>query len=244
MTKDNLPPGVAAAWGLRPRQGKGPKPGLSRERILEAAVAVAASEGLQAVSMPRVAKELGTAPMSLYRHVESKDELLALMRDAALGPPPELAPGDWREGLAEWARGFLNAMRANMWAVRIPIAGLPIMPNELAWTERALRALGDTGLAQADRISVLLSVSTYVRGMALIESELTASVAERFGSLDDLMGTYTGLLRRITDEENFPAFTAVIRAGVLDKADPPDAEFEFGLNRILDGIAHLIEAGG
>ncbi len=82
-----LPASIEAAWGLRTRPAKGPKPGLSLERIVEAGVKVAVSEGLGAVSMSRVAAELGASTMSLYRYVAAKDELLALMMDAALGPP-------------------------------------------------------------------------------------------------------------------------------------------------------------
>jgi AcrR family transcriptional regulator len=191
--------------------------------------------------MPRVAKELGTAPMSLYRHVDGKDALLALMKDAALGPAPAgLAEGGWREGLDDWARRFLAAHRTSMWAVRIPIVGLPVMPNELAWIELALRSLASTGLTQTERMSVLMLVSGYVRATAELEIEVGAAVSSRFSSADDLMASYTGLLRRLTDPERFPAFTAVLEAGVLDKADAPDVEFDFGLNRILDGIQTLI----
>ena len=82
-----LPGSVAAAWGVRERPHKGPKPGLSLGRIVEAAVRVADTEGLDAVSMGRVAAELGTAPMSLYRHVSAKEELLTMMVDAAWGRP-------------------------------------------------------------------------------------------------------------------------------------------------------------
>src|SRR5215468_2656297 len=88
LDQQALPASVAAAWGVRDRPHKGPKPGLSLERIVAAAVQVADAEGLAAVSMSRVAAELGTAPMSLYRYVTAKDELLALMLDAAYGPAP------------------------------------------------------------------------------------------------------------------------------------------------------------
>src|SRR5260370_42469779 len=95
-----IPDSIAAAWGVHERPHKGPKPALSLPRIVDAAVRIADTEGLNAVSMGRVAAELGSAPMSLYRHVSAKDELLRLMVDAAWGdspgPPP---PGErWRAG--------------------------------------------------------------------------------------------------------------------------------------------------
>ena len=74
--ENGIPPVLAMAWGLRDRPGKGPRPGLTLERIVAAGVKVAATEGLGAVSMARVAKELGAATMSLYRHINAKDELL------------------------------------------------------------------------------------------------------------------------------------------------------------------------
>src|SRR5262245_7490656 len=101
-TQDGLPASLEAAWGLRGRPARGPRPGLSLERIVGAAVRVAGAEGLAAVSMSRVAAELGTAPMSLYRYVAAKDELLGLMMDAAFSPAP--APPhdgeDWRAGMS------------------------------------------------------------------------------------------------------------------------------------------------
>ena len=83
-----MPATVAAAWGVRERSQKGPKPALSLARIVDAGVRLADSEGLDAVSMGRVAASLGTAPMSLYRHVSSKEELVRLMVDAAWGDSP------------------------------------------------------------------------------------------------------------------------------------------------------------
>ena len=84
----SIPGSVAAAWGVRERPHKGPRPTLSLGGIVDAAVRVADTEGLDAVSMGRVAAELGTAPMSLYRHVSAKEELRTLMVDAAWGPAP------------------------------------------------------------------------------------------------------------------------------------------------------------
>src|SRR6266849_10257810 len=109
--------------GGRERPHKGPKPALSLARIVDAAVRVADAEGLGAVSMGRVAAELGAAPMSLYRHVSAKEELLRLMVDAAWGDSPgQPAPGEgWRAGLARWAWAMHAAARRHPWVVRIPV---------------------------------------------------------------------------------------------------------------------------
>src|SRR3954449_4198005 len=107
-----LSPGIATAWGVRAAAAKGPRKALSLDRIVGAAVEGAEAEGLGAVSMNRLAKELGSSAMSLYRYVESKDELLALMVDAALGAvPPPPRRGGWRERLEQWAWSTVTAMR-------------------------------------------------------------------------------------------------------------------------------------
>jgi AcrR family transcriptional regulator len=230
--------GIAAAWGVRAPAGRGPKPGLTLERIVATAVRIADAEGLAAVSMNRVAKELQTGAMSLYRYVESKQELLALMIDAAIGEvPPTPATGDWRTRLERWARATVQAMRAHPWAANAPIAGPPLAPHAVAWFEDALAALAGTGLSADEIPSVVLMLSGYVSNHVTVMSQ----VAENFLEAGDAaMRGYADTLRALTDAERFPALHAILAAGVFDRADPPDAEFEFGLQRILDGIAALI----
>jgi AcrR family transcriptional regulator len=245
-----LPGSVAAAWGVRERPHKGPKPGLSLGRIVEAAVRVADTEGLDAVSMGRVAAELGTAPMSLYRHVSAKEELLTLMVDAAWGPAPDgpvpggPVPGDgWRAGLARWAWGLRAAARRHPWVVRIPLNGLPIMPNEVAWFENALACLADTGLSEARKASVIMLLSGYVRNVATTEADIGTAIRASGLDPDQWMASYPRMLAELADPRRFPALTRFIAAGVFEFADDPDDEFIFGLDRILDGVAVLIEAG-
>jgi AcrR family transcriptional regulator len=245
-----LPGSVAAAWGVRERPHKGPKPGLSLGRIVEAAVRVADTEGLDAVSMGRVAAELGTAPMSLYRHVSAKEELLTLMVDAAWGPAPDgpapdgPEPGEgWRAGLARWAWAMRAGARRHPWVVRIPLNGLPIMPNEVAWFENALACLAGTGLSEARKASVIMLLSGYVRNVATTEADIGAAIRASGLDPDQWMASYPRMLAELADPLRFPALTRFIAAGVFDVADDPDDEFIFGLDRILDGVAVLIEAG-
>src|SRR5690606_32089960 len=100
-----LPKAVALMWGLEQPGGRGPKRGLSLEQIIEAAIAIGDAEGFAALSMNRVARELGFTAMSLYRYVDSKATLMEMMLDHVIGLPPEIEPGtSWRAGLAQWAR--------------------------------------------------------------------------------------------------------------------------------------------
>jgi AcrR family transcriptional regulator len=231
-----IPPSIELAWGLRDRGVRGPKPALTLDRIVEAGITVAAGEGLDALSMGRVAKELKVGTMSLYRYVAAKDELLTLMVDAALGPP-DLGDADepWRAGLTRWAVGVREAYRRHPWTLKVPISAPPLGPNNIAWLESALRALAGTPLAEQDKLSTVLLLSGFVRN----EATLTADFAAASGG-EQVMPGYGALLSELTDGARFPALHRAIASGALDDEDDLDAEFTFGLRRILDGVEVLI----
>ena len=240
MTDDSetgLPASIEEAWGLRRRPRKGPKPGLDLDRIVGAAVKVAASEGLEAVSMSRVAAELGSSTMSLYRYVAAKDELLALMVDAAFDAPAAApSPGEgWRAGLSRWAWRYHDALRRHPWVLRVAISGPPVTPNQIAWLEDGLRSLGDTGLSEPEKLSVILLVSGYVRNEATLAADLGAAEQE-------IMPAWGRQIAWLTDPERFPALHAVLASDVVARDDDPDDEFVFGLERVLDGIDALVRA--
>jgi AcrR family transcriptional regulator len=236
-----LPTSIAIAWGMRERASKGPKPGLSLSRIVEAAVEVASSEGLAAVSMSRIATELGAATMSLYRYVATKDELLALMVDAAFQPPAgaSLSRERWRAALSRWAREHLEVLRRYPWVVRIPLNGPPIMPNQVVWFERGLWCLRNTGLTEEEKVSVLLLINGFVRNEALLKADLQMA-AGAGSSVADAMSSYGRLLSKLVDPVRFPAISAAIASGIFDQRNESDTDFTFGLARILDGVDALV----
>src|ERR1700741_846588 len=157
-----LPASFELAWGVRARPTKGPKRALSLERVVAAGVAVAAADGIGAVSMSRVAKELGASAMSLYRYVASKDELLALMVDAALGDIPEISTADgWRAGLEKWAWAEIAAYRRNLWVLQVPVSGPPVTPNQIAFLDQGLRCLAGTPLEPYEKLAVILTLTSY-----------------------------------------------------------------------------------
>jgi len=237
-----LPANLEQAWGLRGRPHRGPKPALTLEQIVAAAVRIADADGLAAASMNRVAADLGTGTMSLYRYVGAKHELVALMVDAAYGPVSwALAPDeDWRAGLSRWAWVLRGCLRRHPWVLQVPISGLPIMPNEVAWFEEGLSWLASTRLREDEKASVMVLVSGYVRNSASIEADIEAAVRTSGLTPDAWMASYTRTLGRLADPRRFPAIARFAAAGVFERADPPENEFTFGLERILDGIGDLI----
>jgi AcrR family transcriptional regulator len=242
MDDTGLPASIEIAWGLRDRPSKGPKPGLSLERIVGAAVRIAASEGLAAVSMGKVAAELGVGTMSLYRYVGAKDELLVLMAEAAFAtPPPPPTPGEgWREGLSRWAWRLFEVMRANAWVLRMPITGPPATPNQLAWLESGLVALRGSGLSESAKMSVMLLLVGFVRAEATVSTEIGVAYAARGETEQQGAAAYGRLLARLVTPERYPAITAAMAAGVATEEDSPERRFEFGLTRLLDGIESLV----
>ncbi|GAA3111100.1 TetR/AcrR family transcriptional regulator [Pseudonocardia yunnanensis] len=241
----DLPEEVALLWGLREAPRKGPKPTLTVADITRAAVAVADAEGLAAVSMSRVAAELGNSTMALYRHVRSKDELLVLMADVALGDPPDLpADGDWRSGLTLWTHSIVAVAKHHPWFARLPITGPPIGPKNLAWFESALTALSGTSIEEGEKVGIVMSLLTYVHGQIRLGSELAAGYAE---NPDAFSRQYAAALARVVDPRRMPALSRVVAAGVFDvdsllDDQDVDAEFDFGLVLFLDGVSGYLAA--
>jgi AcrR family transcriptional regulator len=244
---DLLPPAIELAWGRRRRPTRGPKPGLTLERIVSAGIKVAMTEGIGALSMTRVAAELGVGTMSLYRYVSAKDDLLTLMVDSALGSPPTAAPeDDWRSGLTRWAVGVRTAYQRHPWALRVPINSPPLGPNNVAWLENALVALRNTPFSEQEKLSTVLLVSGFVRNEVTLNLDLAAGAAAGAAGVGpsegQIMPTYARMLAALIEQGDFPALEDAIASGALEDEDDPDSEFQFGLERILDGVAALIAA--
>jgi AcrR family transcriptional regulator len=244
-----LPPGLDLLCGRRERGKRGPRPGLSADAIVEAAVRVADTEGLDAVSMARVAAELGFTPMSLYRYVASKDELLQLMWNAsALGAEGLVIEGDgWRPRLRTWAVIQRDMLDRHPWVAQMPLAAPPVAPNSLHFVERGLQTMDGTGLADADRIRIIGLLSSYTLSEArMADDAARAARAARAGD-DGESGpplTYEGLLRELVDERTYPRLHRL--AWSADSASRPSEREEFllGLDLILDGVQALIDRTG
>jgi AcrR family transcriptional regulator len=215
-------------WQQRAKPTRGPKPALTLEQIADAAIAIADAEGLDAVSMQRVAADLGYTKMSLYRYLPGKAELVAVMIERAIGEPPELpAEGGWRAGLTAWAHTLLARTAGHAWAQEATTGSRPIGPNELGWTEQALRVL-PPALTGAERMDTVATVAGHVRMIAgqnvqrAPEASLLRAMAEHAG--------------------RFPAVAAAMAD--IAATGGTDEAFGFGLERILDGLELLIRSRG
>jgi AcrR family transcriptional regulator len=243
-----LPPGLDLLWGRRGRGQRGPKPGLSVDAIVAAAVRLADAEGLEAVSMARVAEQLGFTTMSLYRHVSSKEELLQLMWNASAQGAEELviAGDDWRSRLQTWAMIQREMIDRHPWITQMPMAAPPMAPNSLAFVERGLEAMDGTGLSDADKLRIIGLISSYTLSEARMahDAARAARAAEAAAGGEAMpVWTYEALLREVTDEQTYPRLHRLAWSeGIGDNPAGFDEqeEFRFGLDRILDGAEVLI----
>jgi AcrR family transcriptional regulator len=236
-----LPGSLQRLWD-RAAPANGPRRSLSLERIVAAAIEIADTEGLSGLSMARLAERLGSAPMSLYRHVASKEELYDFMIDAAARESSVAATDDWRAGFAEWIADLMALYRRHPWILQLPLTRPPLDPGQLDWLERGLRIQQSTPLTMAEKVGIVLTLLEYARGHAAIANSLAGADAS-FG----LPLPYGRLLAQLVDEARFPMLTAAISAGAFELqsvdsgADLQD-DFQFGLNLILDGVAALIHS--
>jgi len=147
--------------------------GYTRDQIAKTALAIADAEGFDAVSMRRVASELGAGTMTLYHYVRNKDELIDLMDDAMMAEvivPDDELPANWREALAEIARRSLDAWTRHQWAKDQP-PGVTIGPNGMRHFEQSLEAVAGTNLGWLDKVEIINMVDDYVVGYMLGQGE-------------------------------------------------------------------------
>ncbi len=257
-----LPRYLQLLWDREPAGRRGPRPGRTIQEIGAAGAAVADRDGLDGVSMKSVGAELGMTPMSLYRYVDAKDELLALMADVGYGSV-DLAlvtEGPWRRRLAGWARHLADRLLEHPWILDVPMSAPPLTPQILGWTDAGVRAFADLPLTGQQKLSALLVVDGYVRShvrqsvsMGLVgptdaadTADTAAGPAGPAGSAGESPASasasapmgYVEALTLLLDPERFPALVASSSA-LDDDDDFFETELSFGLELVLDGIEAL-----
>lgn len=212
---------------------------LSKDRIVRTAIAIADEEGLAGLSMRRIAGELGTATMSLYRHVHNKDDLVLLMVDAVFGeqPPPAVRPAGWRAELELEARLQWALYQRHRWLAPVVSMTRPqLLPNGVAHTEWVLRALDGLGLDPSTTLHATVTLFGYVRGTAT-NFEPQAEAEQDTGVTDqEWMDEHDTAFKAFFDAGPYPMLAKLSESDIdLDL----DSLFEFGLHRLLDGYAAL-----
>ncbi|HEX3238502.1 MAG TPA: TetR/AcrR family transcriptional regulator [Solirubrobacterales bacterium] len=214
------------------------KPGNSRAGIAAAAIEIADTEGLEAVSMRRVAQQLGAGTMTLYHYVANKDELLTLMMDAVMGEvlvPADQLPREWRPAMARIALSTLASLRKHRWTLDLLDEPRP-SPNKLRHLEQSLQAIAGAGADPKARLEAIVLIDEYVFGFAIREAQepdahgpvWPPGVREFFQrELDSGQFPHA---RELLGED-LDAGVAVVREVFRE-----EGRFERGLERLLDGI--------
>ena len=260
-----LPAGLDLLWGRRGPGRRGPRPGLSADVIVEAAIKLADAEGLEGVSMARVAAELGFTTMSLYRYVASKDELLQLMwNGSARGVESLVIEGDgWRDRLRFWAVVQRDMLDLHPWLTQMPMAAPPMAPNSLIFVELGLTTMDGTPLSDVDKLRFIGLISSYTLSEARMANDAARAQAAEQAAAAAAGGdaaapwTFDALLRELADEATYPRLHRIAWTppeGFGDGGGPPTGpppappsereEFLFGIELILDGIQAYMDRTG
>ena len=235
MSSEPLPP----IWARPEPPGRGPRAALSRSQIVQVALRIADEEGLEAVSMRRLARELRSGAMSLYHYFQSREELLDLMGDTiAAELLLDRLPGNWREALKAIATHSHESFRRHPWLLMTLKERPRVSPNMLRYVEQSARAvapLAERGVEREALTAIVLAVDDYLIGYTLREQ--FAGSAEDRGK---------GIARRFREAANEPYVRYLLESGefpILGRAATQparpglDDSFERGLDWLLDGFA-------
>lgn len=229
---------TARPAGTRPRPVRGDEE-VTSARIVATAIAIADAEGLASASMRRVAAELGMATMSMYRYVTDKEDLLAQMMDAVFAewPLPDDPPAGWRARLEVAARTLWAMFRSHPWlAPALSVTRPQPVPHAIPYTEWVLGSLDDLLDVQMN-FTAHITLFNWVRATAInMEAE---AEAEALSGLDaeEWMDDQEPALRKLLAAGRFPMFERLSREGYDFDLDEI---FEFGLQRLLDGLAVFV----
>jgi AcrR family transcriptional regulator len=231
---------LALMWDLDQKPTRGPKPTLTLDRIVTAAIQIADAEGLEALSMRRVAEALGVGTMSLYRYVPGKAELLDLMLDRISAPDPSVASlgDDWRTAMETLGRGMWQLYLRHPWLPFVDQSRPLLGPNSLDGFEFALHGLDDSGLTSQQKVNAIGIIEAFVSSAArthnnaVTAEQRTGLTTEEFWEaqgpvIDKAMSTGRYPLIATLDEDAFAATGKEF--------------FEFGLRCLLDGLEALVE---
>ncbi|MBA0052713.1 TetR/AcrR family transcriptional regulator [Streptomyces sp. AJS327] len=222
---------------------RGPRQGLSVDAVVQVAVELADSDGLEALTMRGIARQLGVTPMTLYTYVPGKVELLDLMLDAVYlrMPRGDRPAASWRGAVEAVARENRDLYRSHPWVVTMSTARPPLGPGLMAKYEHELAAFEGSGLGDVETDEALTLLLGFVHSTARAALDAKAAARDSVMSDQQWWAANEPLLAKVFDPARFPLAARIGSAagerhqGMYD----PDHAFDFGLERILDGIARL-----
>lgn len=230
-------------WDDRSRPTRGPKPALTPDDVVQAAIQIADEEGLQALTMQAVSARLGFTTMAVYRYFPNKEALFDAIVDAGMGLPPRPSDprGDWRAEITRWAHAKRAMLCARPWLAELPFVAAPHGPNWLSWLEAVLDALSGTELSPADMGQMLSVIDGYTRGAS--DTAISLARARARGTSEEEWAAAVGAdLGRAIGNPRFPGFAALLTAPSDGRTRTMEESFDFGLQRVLDGIELYIKS--
>ncbi|WP_026257772.1 TetR/AcrR family transcriptional regulator [Actinopolymorpha alba] len=249
---------LALLWRTRERSSRKGKPELNVDRIVRAAIDLADSDGLGALSMRRVAERLGVGTMSLYTYVPGKAELIDVMVDTVYAEPASDAAstgetqdthdtgtgGGWRDRLERVARQNWSLLQRHPWLLQVGTARPVLGPNAIAKYDHELRTVDGIGLTDLEMDAVLTLVAGHVEATARLAVEVGQTARLTDLTDEQWWSAHAPILARMSDASRYPAASRVGQAvgAAYGSVHDPTQAFEFGLQRILDGIQTLVES--
>jgi AcrR family transcriptional regulator len=226
------------------KSSRGPQPAFSRDQIVAIAITIADTEGIEAVSLRRIAAKMGSGTTSLYRYITKKDELFELMVDAVLSESilPKLS-GDWRKNLRKITYRSRAMILQHPWMIVVSNFRSSLGPNTLRWLESTLKAVDGLGLDIDQMLVIANTLFAFARGYAAGEVGEQEAAQSTGLTRDQWMATRAHHTHALLDTGKYPMFTRVVKDAKAPH-DPNAAEqgFSAGLDHILDGIAMRIAA--
>ena len=229
----------------RPKPRDAARVPLSRERVLDAAFALADETGVESLSMRRLAKTLGVEAMSLYNHVGSKDDLLDGLVELVfeeIEPPPSGV--DWRTAMRRRAISTREALRRHPWAIGLMEARSQPGPASIALHEAVLKTLREAGFSLAETVHAYSVQDAYIYGFALQERALPSSLETPEGGAEVAARQVDQAAQRLDRAvaDAYPYTFEMVAGHIATSGYDFTAEFAFGLDLILDGLERRLDA--
>ena len=224
---------------------RGPRPKVSLDALVTAAIEIADAEGLAGVSTRRVAEKVGISPMSFYTYIPGKAELLDLMLDTVSGKEidvvPQFDPKEWRANLTIMAMGLREFYLRHPWVLDLTAHRPVLGPGTMRSYEFALSAVDGLGLTPIEMDLVVTMIGAYCHGAARPEAQ-ARKLREATGLTDDQWWHTIEPYLKTVDYSPYPVAQRIGPiVGELYGLGDPDMAFKFGVERMLDGFAVLIE---